>query len=242
MIIGLVGIIGSGKDTVAKMIQYYFFYEKFGNVDISLNKYLKGEEVYDSCPDQWGFNERKISEDSGWQIKKFATKLKEIVCILTGCTMEDLESQEFKESLLPDHLSKQGDIRTYRWLLQKIGTDLIWINSLMSEYKYHFKYCENDDEDGINNCTGCKKNGIEDCRAVVETPNWIISDVRFINEAKSIKDRKGINILITGRGDNGNHKSETELKSIPCDKILINDSTIENLYEQVVCVLKSCGY
>jgi hypothetical protein len=37
---------------------------------------------------------------SGWQVKKFADKLKDIVCILIGCTREQLEDQDFKNSEL----------------------------------------------------------------------------------------------------------------------------------------------
>ena len=35
-----------------------------------------------------------------WQIKKFADKLKDIVCLLIGCTREQLEDSEFKNKEL----------------------------------------------------------------------------------------------------------------------------------------------
>lgn len=38
--------------------------------------------------------------ESGWQIKKFADKLKDIICLLIGCTREQLENQEFKNKEL----------------------------------------------------------------------------------------------------------------------------------------------
>jgi hypothetical protein len=37
---------------------------------------------------------------SGFEIKKYADKLKDFVCILIGCTREQLEDQEFKEKEL----------------------------------------------------------------------------------------------------------------------------------------------
>ena len=35
-----------------------------------------------------------------WQIHKYADKLKDIVCLLIGCTREQLEDQKFKETEL----------------------------------------------------------------------------------------------------------------------------------------------
>ena len=37
---------------------------------------------------------------SNYQIKKFADKLKDIACLLIGCTREQLEDREFKEKEL----------------------------------------------------------------------------------------------------------------------------------------------
>ena len=38
-----------------------------------------------------------LSEVTNSEIKKFADKLKDIVCLLIGCTREQLEDQEFKK-------------------------------------------------------------------------------------------------------------------------------------------------
>lgn len=81
MIIGISGKIHSGKDTVGKIIQ-----------SITNGDHLEGtikvvkDNIY--CP------------DTTWQIKKFADKLKDIVCLLIGCTREQLEDQEFKNKEL----------------------------------------------------------------------------------------------------------------------------------------------
>ena len=91
MVIGISGKAGSGKNLVAGIWQYLTIYE--GNV----GKVLKAvtEDNWDSL------SKKEREEKSGWQEKLFAYKLKEIVCTLTGCTMENLESQEFKFSKLP---------------------------------------------------------------------------------------------------------------------------------------------
>ena len=81
-IIGLTGNLGCGKDTVAKMIQYYFRLNKnphnFGIVNFLNNDF--------NC-----YN--NLLEDSDWQIKKFAYKLKQIAAILVGCEASDFESE-----------------------------------------------------------------------------------------------------------------------------------------------------
>ena len=88
MIIGISGKIGSGKDTVGEIIQY-----------------LTAPKDSLAHKDFWSFefwrNNRSIEHGfSNWIIKKYAGKLKQIVSILTGIPVEDLEKQEVKDSLL----------------------------------------------------------------------------------------------------------------------------------------------
>lgn len=160
MIIGISGKIGSGKDTIGHMITL---------ASIPTVEKLSYKEAL-----KLGFG----VEASEWKIKKFADKLKDIVCILTGCSRVDLEFQEFKNRLLPEewqvweitnwnrtkrffhteseaiefcttYNNSQNDYRyrkserTYRWLLQYLGTDLlreklhqnIHITALFADYK-----------------------------------------------------------------------------------------------------------
>ncbi len=205
MLLGISGKIGSGKDTVGKIIQALTF------KDSKCNKSLY--EVK-----EWINDERKNSLDdnlnSNFKIKKFAGKLKEIVALLTGCTIEELESQEFKNKQLGkewdyvlDAYGKPVDINkycsdtlfienperftkhyTYRDLLQFIGTqsmrdvihENIWINALFADYKGDFKSgCLRTYDDSIHNL-----------------PNWIITDTRFPNEKQAIEDRGGITIRV----------------------------------------------
>lgn len=87
MIIGISGKINSGKDTVGKIIQFLTLDEKVfskTNADIIADLEHKGY----------------CASKSNWQIKKFADKLKDITCILLGCTREQLEDREFKEKEL----------------------------------------------------------------------------------------------------------------------------------------------
>ena len=72
-LIGISGKIGSGKDTVGKYLQYLFSTEYPRHTFEEFLKYPR-----------W-------VNDNDWQIKKYADKLKEIVCLLIGCTREQLE-------------------------------------------------------------------------------------------------------------------------------------------------------
>jgi hypothetical protein len=90
---------------------------------------------------------------------------------------------------------------TYRILLQQIGTDLfrkqlhpnVWINSLMNEYKWDGKSMTDGWVPSYNN----PDNSGWDAPAEPIMPNWIITDMRFPNEMKAVKDRGGITIRVT---------------------------------------------
>lgn len=85
----LIGISGKkqhGKDTVAKIIQYHTSKQPY---DITIEEFLEEE---------WSWLSK--GENTTWEIKKYADKLKDIVCLLIGCTREQLEDNDFKEKEL----------------------------------------------------------------------------------------------------------------------------------------------
>lgn len=87
MIIGVSGKIGSGKDLVGIIINYLTLDYLEDNPQYELQDYIE----------DMNFNEERIGK---FEIKKFADSLKDIVCILIGCTREQLEDREFKEKEL----------------------------------------------------------------------------------------------------------------------------------------------
>lgn len=201
-IIGISGKIGSGKDVIGKMIQCLTANEPYSDVEIK--RYVTGDhfELFPSV--------------TRWEIKKFADKLKDIVCLLINCSRKELEDRKFKEtplgkewwywkvySKLPSHpndterfelIPYKGESGFYnrekdyaahalikltpRLLLQLLGTEAgrqiihpnIWVNALFSTY-----------EEEITFSFGSQ---------------WIITDVRFPNEAQAIKDKGGILIRV----------------------------------------------
>ncbi len=103
MLIGINGKINSGKDTVGKIIQYLDWYKAANSQGLSTN--MSFEEWLKINTASFPFNH------TPWEIKKFAGKLKQIVALLTGCTIEDLESQEFKMKELGPEWNTYGIVR-----------------------------------------------------------------------------------------------------------------------------------
>jgi hypothetical protein len=277
MIIGVSGKIGSGKDLVGNIIQHLT--DNY-TTDINLIAY--------------NIEQNKSSTDN-WKIVKFADKLKDCVCIILGCTREQLEDREFKEKALGEEWSywdnksldvckdtyktfpkrmylteKEADkardlytlnrtSRSYkvkltpRKLMQLVGTECgrniihpdVWVNATMVDYIKAESLDGNYPSKDI----------------VFSRPNWVITDVRFPNEAQAITDRGGINIRIQRELDcevcgltkherrgklcneitcpNGRpqHESETALDLYKFDYIINNDDTIEELIERVKEIL-----
>ena len=134
------------------------------------NKNLIGVSGYiGSGKDEVGKIINSFSKDK-YEIKKFADKLKDIVCMLLGCTREQLEDRDFKEKELGEEWWKifngsfqyayisgkhrlergydVGEKLTPRRLLQLLGTDAarnivhpnIWVTSLFVDYKWDKEY------------------------------------------------------------------------------------------------------
>lgn len=86
MIISFSGKIGSGKDLAGNICKILLQSPHLNN---------EGVETF--------LNKNLYESDGNWEIRKWADKLKDIVCILLGCTREQLEDRKFKEKELgPD--------------------------------------------------------------------------------------------------------------------------------------------
>ena len=197
MLIGISGKMGSGKNLVCTIIQGLTAAKKH-NIENPSFEWIK-----------------KYYINSIWEQKAFAGKLKDMVCMLIGCTREQLEDQEFKNTELGEEwiqyfdsdyellqkesvLSMFSERLTPRKLLQLLGTECgrnilhpnVWVNALMSQYKMN--YTQHPDIDYIEHKV---------------YPNWIITDMRFPNELEAIKSRGGITIRVNRpKNDLDNHK------------------------------------
>lgn len=102
MIIGISGKIGSGKDTVGRIIQYLMI-NKQADLNWSFKEFL--DDVNNDIK-----NNRNPFNSNDFVIKKFADKLKDTVCLWTSCTREDLEDAKFKDSEIGENWNKWGVI------------------------------------------------------------------------------------------------------------------------------------
>jgi hypothetical protein len=221
MIIGINGYAKSGKDTVGKIIQYL----NCANVGDVTIKEITRTDVHD-----WW-----LEDQSGWEIKKFAGKLKTIASILTGIPTEKFEDQEFKNTKLGPEWSDRGIPITVRDLLQRLGTDALrhglhyntWVNALMADY-----FCKE--------CGWIEEQvGIDGCSEKHTLPNWIITDCRFPNEAEAIKKAGGIIIRVNRAGVKpiNDHPSEVALDKYTPNFVINNDGDLTFLTEQVKQIL-----
>ena len=264
MVLGISGKKQRGKDTVAKIIQGFDIWKR----NLALQTEYPLSNVFVRA---YVLNRVSIYVSS-WEVKKFANKLKEIVSILTGFTIEDLEKEEIKNTNLflsykllnkkantfeifasmEDLVERLNHLRTIyldiysaeevndlfvqetisvtpRLLLQTIGTDIvrtinpnIWVNKLMNDY---ISYA-----DAISGTSEIKK----------LYPNWCITDVRFLNEVKAIKEKDGIIIRINRETNYvSNHSSEIALDNYEdFDYTIDNNNCIDCLIEKVKEILK----
>ena len=210
----------------------------------------------------------KNNHKSNWKIVKFADKIKNIVCLLIGCSIKQLEDRKFKEkkleeewwywklerecgysTMMLDYLNTSKEkLKNYkglilvkttpRLLLQLLGTECgrniihpnIWCISLFSNYTAEIN------ENFLNMSVNEAKE--------IKYPNWIITDVRFPNELKAIKDRDGIIIRVNrpilnetaynkAYRETHEHESENSLDSATFDYVIDNNSDISSLIEKV---------
>lgn len=236
-LIALHGRMGSGKDTVAKIIQVLTLFPQMPTENV-VKEVVKNKEFANNV----------------FEIRKFADKLKDIVCILIGCSRRDLEDRDFKEKPLgkewrvikaqevpKDNFHKEkifstlGDFEKYkkenpnkdfekikivettvRLLLQLIGTecfrDIIhpntWVNALFADYEEH--------------------------------SNWVISDMRFENEFEAVKEKGGLCITVKrGEIPEQEHSSERALDGDrDWDYIIDNNGSLEELVDKIREILR----
>jgi hypothetical protein len=240
-ILSLSGYQSAGKDTVARIIQYLDWVH---NAELaptipfhSMLKRLENGEF------------ESFDQYSSWKNVKFAGKVKVIASLLTGIPVKNFEKQDVKNSLLGDEWNyykvelygnspkDYADQRTIylncndelvkqytndddhiithntmsvRQFLQKLGTDAIR-NQLHSNAWVNSLMCDYNVDS-----------------------KWIISDCRFKNEFKTVRDNGGITIRIN-RVDQilkDLHISETDLDSGVTFDYIINNET--NNFEKLV--------
>ena len=254
MIVGFSGKKQSGKNTsveIWQLISTYYSLKEFEDTapKESLNefifKYLKlsKENVKYLAP----------NHGSNWIQKSYAHKLKQIVCLLIGCTMEQLEDNVFKETPLKEDWDCFEETSSYgasprlmleyneafhcakrqltpRLLLQLLGTQCgrEIIHPELWVNALFADYTPKMIQVGSH---------VDKLSWEEEYPNWLVTDCRFPNEIEAIYARGGITIRVD-RGDlksTDNHESETALDNYSNFDYIINNPTgsIEYLIDEI---------
>lgn len=241
-LIGISGKIGNGKDLLFDVINYVITEDYWTSFEHYMHESRKVDEVYEN--------------------KKFAGILKDITSKLIGCNASQLEDREFKEKELgeewniwvlvpdPDHNLFDGNCQ----LQEGVFSSSDEVKSYIKEHK-------------IINVLDIEKRaltprkllqllGTEAGRQIIHPniwvnalfsaykpeDNWIVTDVRFPNEADIVKDKGGIMIrinrsqfLIDGRVIlKDEHASETGLDDYDkFDYVIDNDGTVQDLIDKV---------
>ncbi len=217
-LIGLYGKIGSGKDTVCKIIQTLssnIFYNKvmthlFPDNPRSIDNILKLDWIKFMKWKEKSQPEDMYTEFGSFEGRRFSGALKGMVSNLTGASFRELNDNEFKK-LKDDTLDK-----TYRELLQTIGESLrqdvdedIWIKSLFRQFD--------------------------------EGSKWVIVDLRHQNEYEAVIERGGAVVKIKGiEKENPNkiksHISETGLDHLEDHEFdyVLDNTNREDKYQSIV--------
>ena len=233
-LIGISGKMGNGKDTVADIIQYCT--RDFAYSDYTLEQF------------------QNLNTTKTFEIKYFAFKLKQISSMLIGLPIETFKTQEGKLTVLDEMwdyytleyfeegLIKNLKFNSYEEAVKfiKFNFQIIVRDSFISKIQ-HKKMTVREVLQLVG--TECMRNNLHQNVWVnslfadyTEGSRWLITDTRFPNEAKAIKERGGI-ILRVNRDLESNtntHPSETSLDNYEFDYVINNNGTIEELIEEVI--------
>lgn len=213
MIFGISGKKKSGKDLTGTIIQWLLFKKQLG--------FKTPSNVEDF--EEWVEDCKLVSGGTEYMSQvprlKFADKLKDIVCMLTGCSRKDLENEAFKNK----ELGGGWKTKTYRYILEFIGTNLfrnqlyedVWVDATLND------------------------------SAISEDDYIIVTDTRFPNELDGIKKLGGLVIRINRpsvKRPEDEHECETALdNSTDFDYVITNNDVLADLIETVRQILIEKG-
>lgn len=217
MLIGISAKKQCGKDTVCTIIEAIDVYYNTRFIpSTSLHEFVN------QCLFEGRLDSLSIIRDivTTWTRASFAHKLRCCLHVITGDSRIFALDDETKNSLSTIK-DAEGNYYTIRQLLQKFGTEVgrsispnLWVDALMNDY------------------IEAKSGGYEE--------DWIVTDVRFENEAEAIRKNSGILIRLNrNTGSNDQHSSETALDNYKnFDLVIDNNGTIDELIDKVYNFMK----
>lgn len=205
-VLAISGHAGAGKDTVANIIV----------LEDTWKNSFYFQKIY---PDKALFIKRflfntsiTVNACSDIQRVAFADKLKRVLSVITNTSIEFWYDPIYKDAPNILHLTNSDGVPyTNRELLQRFGTEV-----------------------GRNISKDIWIESLFD--DLSENGSYIITDVRFINEAEAVKNRLNATLIRVNRDSvKMDHSSETELDNYDrFDIVIDNNGTIEELINKVI--------
>lgn len=149
----------------------------------------------------------------GFNIKKFAQPLKDMILALPGM------DEDFTDGLCKEMRTDLLGNNTCRHAMQTLGTE--WGRKCMGENFWVMVF----------------KNGIIDH---LQKDNFVVTDVRFGNEATAIQSLGGVVVMIKRLDQTvpqSDHDSETSIELLPYNYLIHNDDTLQHLYKETEALL-----
>lgn len=191
MIINISAKIKSGKDLTGQIIQHLVAWSKNPIKDNYLDDVMLS------------INNNANNSNSGWDINKYADKLKDTVCLWLNCTREKLEDRDFKENPLGE------EWWVYKVQAQKVKNDLFYLinyydNPDLSKLGRPYELIKTSPRillqllgtDAGRDIINPNLWVITSLMGYSQDKNWIMTDNRFPNECKAVDDRGGFSIRL----------------------------------------------
>lgn len=236
-LVAVSGKIKTGKDTIIQMIQeesnqdwiLKHFADKL-KLSIALLYGCSRENL-----ESQSFKENMYYHFDSGEIKSIEELRHSSRGIDGNCICPSVEA--LQSAMIDFKPTRNNFWASFRTILQYEGTQIgrdmrssnFWINSLFADYK----------ENLYNTVNGL----LTGSPSIPRLPNWIISSLRFENEAEAVRSRNGLLIRVErpgmDLGTNYTHESETSLDNYPYfNEIIINDGTLEDLRNKVKEIVK----
>jgi len=249
MIIGLCGVAGSGKDTVAD-----FLVKNHGFVKVAFADPLKRicKDVFDFSDEQlWGPSEKRNAQDERY--RRYTAYENGRAIDRCACEWKFRDAEDYRDHLPCPKAFSGPELLTPRYALQQLGSEWgrdcyqnVWVEyalrtakSLLGTSSHNIRY---DQKKGLYWLDDRRDWDEAERNEAGKAKGVVISDVRFRNEVDLIKAAGGKVVRIVRKeaglkGAAAQHQSETEQLAIPdevFDHHLLNGSTGLDLLEAVV--------
>lgn len=248
-IVGVSGNLGSGKDTVAD-----YLCKEYGFVKMALADPIKrfGHTVFGFTEEQlWGPSasrnavDLRYNNEARWDKALIALEATghQYITDLVGTTDLEMNYQSLVHWFCWLRASYTGKLSP-RIMLQALGTEWgrdvigndVWMNALLRDAKRLLH------EDGDTKChTYHPLHGITDVTKKILPLGVTVSDIRFENEFKRIRETGGIVMRVLRPETDGDaasvgivgHASEQEHSVDNFDFIIQNDKSLTELFQSV---------